>query len=65
MIDVQKGCKAVDAPVSGGDMGARNGKLSIMCGGDAAVVAALSPLFAPMGQVGQRSILPIKCRNIV
>ena len=36
---VAKGCNAVDAPVSGGDVGARNKTLSIMVGGDADAVA--------------------------
>lgn len=39
----------LDAPVSGGDIGARNAKLSIMIGGDAAVVEHVRPLFALMG----------------
>lgn len=39
-----KGVHSVDAPVSGGDIGARNATLSIMIGGDSEVVAALSPL---------------------
>ncbi|OQW79447.1 MAG: oxidoreductase [Proteobacteria bacterium ST_bin14] len=34
----------VDAPVSGGQAGAENGKLSIMCGGSAAAMAAAEPL---------------------
>eukprot|EP00976_Prorocentrum_cordatum_P041341 838928-Prorocentrum_minimum.AAC.1 len=50
-LAAERGCHAVDAPVSGGDLGARNGTLSIMCGGDEGVVAALAPLFAPMGKV--------------
>jgi len=37
--------QAVDAPVSGGDVGARNASLSIMAGGDEAVVDGLRPLF--------------------
>jgi 3-hydroxyisobutyrate dehydrogenase len=45
-----KGVDAVDAPVSGGDIGAREARLSIMIGGDAAVVGALSPLFQAMGK---------------
>lgn len=45
-----KGCFAVDAPVSGGDVGARNAALSIMIGGDAAVVEAVRPLFDCMGK---------------
>ena len=34
----------VDAPVSGGQAGAENGKLSIMCGGSAAAMACAEPL---------------------
>ncbi len=45
-----KGAYAVDAPVSGGDVGARNGTLSIMVGGDSGVVEALRPLFEVMGK---------------
>jgi len=41
---------AVDAPVSGGDVGARNGTLSIMVGGDKAAVDAVMPLFQAMGK---------------
>ena len=41
---------AVDAPVSGGDVGAREARLSIMVGGDEAVVAALTPLFERLGR---------------
>ncbi|MBA4031363.1 MAG: oxidoreductase [Planctomyces sp.] len=45
-----KGVQAVDAPVSGGDIGAKNAALSIMVGGDAEAVASLQPLFAEMGK---------------
>jgi 3-hydroxyisobutyrate dehydrogenase len=45
-----KGVDSVDAPVSGGDVGAREARLSIMIGGDAATVAELGPLFALMGK---------------
>lgn len=45
-----KGAYAVDAPVSGGDVGARNGTLSIMVGGDSGVVEALRPLLGVMGK---------------
>ena len=38
------GVLAVDAPVSGGQAGAENGKLAIMCGGSAAAMAAARPL---------------------
>ncbi|KAH7865634.1 hypothetical protein Vadar_009150 [Vaccinium darrowii] len=47
----EKGCWAVDAPVSGGDTGARDGKLAIYAGGDSNVVKWLSPLFDVMGRV--------------
>ncbi|MFM8552960.1 MAG: NAD(P)-dependent oxidoreductase [Nitrospiraceae bacterium] len=45
-----KGAQAVDAPVSGGDVGARNATLSIMVGGEAAVVEQLRPLLAMLGK---------------
>jgi 3-hydroxyisobutyrate dehydrogenase len=44
------GAAAVDAPVSGGDVGARNATLSIMVGGDATAVARVTPLFEIMGK---------------
>ena len=40
---------AIDAPVSGGDVGARNASLSIMVGGDDAHVKAAWPLFDSLG----------------
>lgn len=45
-----KGIGSVDAPVSGGDVGARNATLSIMVGGDKADVDAIMPLFEIMGK---------------
>ena len=45
-----KGIFSVDAPVSGGDIGAKNGTLSIMIGGDADVVEALQPCWQAMGK---------------
>jgi 3-hydroxyisobutyrate dehydrogenase len=45
-----KGCHAVDAPVSGGDVGARNALLSIMAGGDREAVDAVMPLLEIMGK---------------
>lgn len=39
----------LDAPVSGGDLGARNATLSIMCGGDRAIYTSCIPLFSLMG----------------
>lgn len=45
-----RGVHSVDAPVSGGDIGAREARLSIMIGGDAQVVNDLWPLFEVMGK---------------
>ncbi len=45
-----KGVHSVDAPVSGGDVGAKNAALSIMIGGDEEVVAALEPCWNAMGK---------------
>ena len=45
-----KGVISVDAPVSGGDVGAKNAALSIMIGGDKEVIDALAPLFECMGK---------------
>lgn len=41
---------SIDAPVSGGDVGAKAGTLSIMIGGDSDVVAALEPCWKAMGK---------------
>ena len=46
----ENGVKSIDAPVSGGDVGAKNGTLSIMVGGDKADVDAIMPLFDLMGK---------------
>ncbi|MFW5761272.1 MAG: NAD(P)-dependent oxidoreductase [Cyclobacteriaceae bacterium] len=46
----KKGCVAVDAPVSGGDVGAQKGTLSIMIGGDKAAVDSLMPMFELLGK---------------
>lgn len=45
-----KGVSSVDAPVSGGDVGAKEARLSIMIGGDKEVVAALQPCWDAMGK---------------
>ncbi|MGO9465767.1 MAG: NAD(P)-dependent oxidoreductase [Isosphaeraceae bacterium] len=45
-----KGVHAVDAPVSGGDVGAREARLSIMIGGEKEVADALLPLFQAVGK---------------
>lgn len=47
----ERGVRHIDAPVSGGVVGASAGTLAIMAGGDAAVIAELSDVFAPMGRV--------------
>ena len=46
----EKGIKMLDAPVSGGDIGARNGTLSIMVGGDKDAFEEAVPVFQAMGK---------------
>jgi 3-hydroxyisobutyrate dehydrogenase len=46
----KKGVEALDAPVSGGDVGARNAKLAIMVGGERAVYERVLPYFRYMGE---------------
>ena len=46
----ERGVHAIDAPVSGGDVGAREARLSIMVGGERDVVEALAPCFQVMGK---------------
>ena len=41
----EKGFNSLDAPVSGGDIGARDAKLSIMVGGDKEIFEKVTPLF--------------------
>lgn len=41
---------ALDAPVSGGDIGAKNGTLTIMVGGDASALEKVMPVFMSMGK---------------
>jgi 3-hydroxyisobutyrate dehydrogenase len=45
-----RGVNAIDAPVSGGDVGARNATLSIMVGGDAGAVERSRPLLEILGK---------------
>lgn len=47
----ERGVRYVDAPVSGGETGARDGSLAIMAGGAAQEVAALADVFAPLGRL--------------
>ncbi|DBA03670.1 TPA: hypothetical protein N0F65_006849 [Lagenidium giganteum] len=46
----EKGISTLDAPVSGGDVGARDGTLSIMVGGDVDAVYVATPFFSLMGK---------------
>lgn len=46
----QKNVHSIDAPVSGGDVGAKEARLSIMIGGDQEVVDALQPCWQAMGK---------------
>ena len=45
----QQGCESLDAPVTGGDVGARDAKLSIFVGGDQAAYERVLPCFNKMG----------------
>ncbi len=61
----------VDAPVSGGEPGARDGTLTIMAGGEAAVVAGLGGVLEPLGTVthlgpaGAGTVAKLASQNIV
>jgi 2-hydroxy-3-oxopropionate reductase len=46
----EKGVLALDAPVSGGDIGARNGTLAIMVGGTKEALDAVMPIFSVIGK---------------
>jgi 3-hydroxyisobutyrate dehydrogenase-like beta-hydroxyacid dehydrogenase len=46
-----RGIDYLDAPVSGGEPGARDGTLAIMAGGERSVVERLAPVFAALGRV--------------
>lgn len=46
----EKGVLALDAPVSGGDIGAKNGTLTIMVGGEAEALEKAMPVFQAMGK---------------
>ena len=48
MVEAKK-CKFLDAPVSGGEIGAINATLAIMIGGDEAVVAKVRPILEALG----------------
>jgi 3-hydroxyisobutyrate dehydrogenase len=40
----ERGLQFIDAPVSGGNLGAVNGTLTVMCGGDAAAFSSIQPV---------------------
>ncbi len=44
------GCDYLDAPVSGGELGAKNATLSIMVGGDEGIFERVKPVFELMGK---------------
>ncbi|RPJ42828.1 MAG: 2-hydroxy-3-oxopropionate reductase [Chloroflexi bacterium] len=46
----EKGVQSLDAPVSGGDIGARNGTLTIMVGGPEAALETIRPVLEAMGK---------------
>ncbi len=46
----RRGVGSIDAPVSGGDIGAKNATLSIMIGGEEDAVTAVTPAFQAMGK---------------
>jgi 3-hydroxyisobutyrate dehydrogenase len=46
----ETGCEALDAPVSGGDVGAREARLTIMAGGNRDIFNQVLPLFQSMGK---------------
>jgi 2-hydroxy-3-oxopropionate reductase len=46
-----KGARYIDAPVSGGQIGAKEATLSIMAGGEAADIDAVMPVFEAMGRL--------------
>jgi 2-hydroxy-3-oxopropionate reductase len=48
--EAEHGVSHVDAPVSGGDIGAKNATLTIMAGGDENAVLAVEPIFKVLGK---------------
>ena len=51
---VKTGGQFVDAPISGGQAGAENGVLSVMCGGDEAAYGAAEPVIAAYARICRR-----------
>ena len=50
----ERGVRFLDAPVTGGDWGAKKGELVFMVGGDAAVVADAEPILREIGRASCR-----------
>ncbi len=50
----ESGFAFVDAPISGGQAGAENGALSVMCGGDAQAYAQAEPVIAAYARICRR-----------
>ena len=50
----ERGVSFVDAPISGGQAGAENGALSVMCGGDAAAYAQAEPVIDAYARICRR-----------
>lgn len=46
----ERGARFIDAPISGGQAGAENGQLTIMCGGEAAAFAQAEPIMTAYGK---------------
>ena len=53
-IAAERGVAYVDAPVSGGQAGAENGALSVMCGGDATAYARAEPVIDAYAKICRR-----------
>jgi len=47
----RRGIAYIDAPVSGGESGAKAGSLAIMAGGETSAIQRVAPLFAPLGRL--------------
>ena len=62
-LEAEHGVIHIDAPVSGGDIGAKNATLTIMVGGDEYAVLAVEPIFKVMGK-RITHIGPIGCGQV-
>ena len=52
---IKKNVHSVDAPVSGGDVGAQQGKLVTMCGGEPKIIEKLSPIMSSYSRAVQNN----------